>query len=163
VKENVTYLFITLKFFYFITTYTCDLPGFFSGRGMETDILLPKLRLFKNILLLIVLWDSGENIFKIFSIFVNYIWYTYTSPFTVAARSKAWTVFVRSNTGIVGSNHTWGIDDCVRLFCVCAVPCAGSGLATGWSPSKEFYRLRKRSRNWKGGQRPTKSSRAIDR
>jgi hypothetical protein len=58
---------------------------------------------------------------------------------TVAARSKAWTVFVRSNTGIVGSNPTQGTDVYVRLFSVCVVPCVGSGLATGWS-SKETYR-----------------------
>jgi hypothetical protein len=43
------------------------------------------------------------------------------TPITVAARSKAWTVFARSNTGIVGSNPTWGMDVYVRLFCVCAV------------------------------------------
>jgi hypothetical protein len=50
-------------------------------------------------------------------------------PITVAARSKAWTVFARSNTGIVGSNPIWGIDVSVYV-----VLCAGSGLATGWSP-----------------------------
>jgi hypothetical protein len=52
----------------------------------------------------------------------------------VAGRSKAWTVFARSNAGIMGSNPTWGIDVCVRLFCVCVVLCVGSGLATGWFP-----------------------------
>jgi hypothetical protein len=36
----------------------------------------------------------------------------------VAARSEAWTVFARSNTGIVGSNPTRGMDVYVRLFCV---------------------------------------------
>jgi hypothetical protein len=41
----------------------------------------------------------------------------------------------RSNTGIVGSNPTQGIDVCLRLFCVCVV---GSGLATGWSPVQGF-------------------------
>jgi hypothetical protein len=35
-----------------------------------------------------------------------------------ALRSKAWTVFGRSNPGIVNSNPTWGMDVCVRLFCV---------------------------------------------
>jgi hypothetical protein len=55
----------------------------------------------------------------------------------VTRRSKAWTVFARSNTGIVGSNPTWGMDVRVRLFCVCAVLSAGSGLATGWSPAQE--------------------------
>jgi hypothetical protein len=52
----------------------------------------------------------------------------------VPARSKAWTVFARSNTGIVGSNPTQGMDVCVRLFCVCVVMCVGSDLATGWFP-----------------------------
>jgi hypothetical protein len=42
-------------------------------------------------------------------------------PVKMAARSKVWTVFAHSNTGIVGSTPTWGLDVCVRLFCVCAV------------------------------------------
>jgi hypothetical protein len=37
------------------------------------------------------------------------------TPTTVAARSKAWHVFARSNTGIVGSNHTEGMDVCVCI------------------------------------------------
>jgi hypothetical protein len=49
-------------------------------------------------------------------------------PITVAARSKAWTVFARSNAGIVGSNPTRGMDVCVYSVFV-----LGSGLATGWS------------------------------
>jgi hypothetical protein len=43
-------------------------------------------------------------------------------PIAVAARSKARTVFARSNTAIVGSNPTAGMDVCVcsvvRFFCV---------------------------------------------
>jgi hypothetical protein len=43
-------------------------------------------------------------------------------PITVAARSEAWTVFARSNAGIVVSNHTQGVDVRVYsmfvLFCV---------------------------------------------
>jgi hypothetical protein len=54
----------------------------------------------------------------------------------VIARSKAWTVFARSNAGIVGSNPTQGMDVYVRLFCVCVVLYAGSGFATGWSPAQ---------------------------
>jgi hypothetical protein len=50
-------------------------------------------------------------------------------PITVAARSKA-----RSNTGIVGSNPTRGMDVCVRLLRVRVVLCVGSGLATGLIP-----------------------------
>jgi hypothetical protein len=41
-------------------------------------------------------------------------------------------LFAPSNTGIVGSNPTQGMDVCVRLFFVCVVLCVGSGLATGW-------------------------------
>jgi hypothetical protein len=44
-------------------------------------------------------------------------------PVTVAARSNALNVFVRSNTGIVGSNPTRGMDVCPRFFCVCVVLC----------------------------------------
>jgi hypothetical protein len=49
----------------------------------------------------------------------------------VAGQSKVETVFARSNAGIVDSNPTIGMVVCLRLFCVCAVQRAGSGLATG--------------------------------
>jgi hypothetical protein len=52
-------------------------------------------------------------------------------PITVAAPSKALTVFDHSNDAIVGSNPTQGMDVCVRLFCVCVGLRVGSGLATG--------------------------------
>jgi hypothetical protein len=52
-------------------------------------------------------------------------------PFTVAARSKAWTVFACSNAGIVGSNPTQSMDVCLHLFYVYGVLRVGSGLATG--------------------------------
>jgi hypothetical protein len=51
-------------------------------------------------------------------------------PITVAARSKAWNLFARSNAGIVGSNPTQGMDVCLCLFCVCIC----SGLSAAWSP-----------------------------
>jgi hypothetical protein len=54
------------------------------------------------------------------------------APVTVAAQSKAWNVFARLNTGIVGSNPARGMD----VFCVYSVfvlSCVGSGLATVWS------------------------------
>jgi hypothetical protein len=57
----------------------------------------------------------------------------------VAARSNAWTVFARSNTGILGSNPTWGMDVCVRLFCVQVV-----ALRRADPPSKGSYRLCKK-------------------
>jgi hypothetical protein len=43
--------------------------------------------------------------------------YTSTPPVTVAARSKAWNVFTRLNTGIVSSNPARGMDICKRLCC----------------------------------------------
>jgi hypothetical protein len=62
----------------------------------------------------------------------------------VAARSKALPAFARLNTGIVGSIPTQVMDVCVRLFCVCALLCVGSGLAKGWSPpTKVTYSLYK--------------------
>jgi hypothetical protein len=61
------------------------------------------------------------------TIFLDY----FQEPITVAAQSTACTVFAHSNTGIVGSNPTRSMDVYVHLFCVCAILCAGSGLATG--------------------------------
>jgi hypothetical protein len=43
----------------------------------------------------------------------------------MAVPSKAWTVFVRLNTAIVGSNPIRDMDVCVGLFCV------GRGIETG--------------------------------
>jgi hypothetical protein len=40
-------------------------------------------------------------------------------PITVAVRSEAWTVFARSNAGIVDLNPTRSIGVCLCLFCVC--------------------------------------------
>jgi hypothetical protein len=53
----------------------------------------------------------------------------------VAALSKELTVSL-SNTGVVASNPTGGIDVCVRLFCVCVVLCVVSRLSTAWSALK---------------------------
>jgi hypothetical protein len=61
----------------------------------------------------------------------KYVFLSGTKPNTVAAWSKAGTVFSRCNAGIVGSKPTQGMDVCARLFCVCAVLCIGSGLTTG--------------------------------
>jgi hypothetical protein len=55
----------------------------------------------------------------------------------VATRSKARNVFARSNTGIVDSNPTQGMDVFVRLFCVCVVLFVGNGIATCCSPVQE--------------------------
>jgi hypothetical protein len=76
----------------------------------------------------------------------------------VAAGSKVWTVFARSNAGVVGSN-----DVCVRLlvFCVCVVLCVGRCPATDWSAVRGIYQLCIELRNWKSGQGP-KGCRAIE-
>jgi hypothetical protein len=60
---------------------------------------------------------------------------------TVASRSKVWTVFARSNTGIVGLNPTWGMDVCGCLFCLlfCVYLAA---LRRADPPSKESYRVK---------------------
>jgi hypothetical protein len=39
----------------------------------------------------------------------------YEQPITVAAQSKAWTVFARSNAEIVRSNPNQGMNVCVLL------------------------------------------------
>jgi hypothetical protein len=57
--------------------------------------------------------------------------YVFLLPVTVAALSKAWNVFARLNTGIVGSNPAKGMDVCV--YSVFVLSCVGSGFATGWS------------------------------
>jgi hypothetical protein len=64
-------------------------------------------------------------------------------PVTVAERSKACTVFARSEPGIVGSNHTQGMDVNV---CVCAFFCVYvqvEALRRADHPSKESYRMSK--------------------
>jgi hypothetical protein len=42
---------------------------------------------------------------------------------TVAARSKAWVDFARSNTGVVGSNPNQDIDVCVCVYSVFVLSC----------------------------------------
>jgi hypothetical protein len=73
--------------------------------------------------------EAGENVIMKNLIICTH--YHHHEPIRVAVRSKAWTVFTHSNTGVVGSNPTRGMDFCVRLFCVCVVLCVSSGLATG--------------------------------
>jgi hypothetical protein len=78
-------------------------------------------------------------------------------PITVAAGSKTWSVFAPWNAGFVGLNPTRGTDICVRLFCVCAVLCVGSGLATGWSLVRgallTLYRIMKLKKTARAQQR----------
>jgi hypothetical protein len=66
-------------------------------------------------------------------------------PFTVTARSKAWTVFARSKAGIVGSNPTQRMDVCVCVFSVFALSCVQVVALRRADPSsKEPYRLCKK-------------------
>jgi hypothetical protein len=75
----------------------------------------------------------SDNI-RVYKNCIFYLQRIYTVPVTVAERSKASTVFARSEAGIVGSNSTQGMDVwCMCLFCVCVVLCLGKGLATSWS------------------------------
>jgi hypothetical protein len=65
----------------------------------------------------------------------------------VAARSKAWTVFARLNTGIVSLNPTWGMDVCVRFISVFVPSCVQvAALQPADPPSKGSYRLCKPGR-----------------
>jgi hypothetical protein len=62
-------------------------------------------------------------------------------PVTVAERSRACTVFARSETGIVGSNSTHGKD--IWCLCVCTFLClyTAKGLATSRSLTVARLRL----------------------
>jgi hypothetical protein len=82
-----------------------------------------------------------------FSIILPYQRSNADLPITVSARSKAWTVFACSNTGIVGSHPIRVIGVCVRLFCVLLR--VGSSLATGRSPVQGVPPPVYRSRNRK--------------
>jgi hypothetical protein len=59
----------------------------------------------------------------------------------MAARSKARTVFGRSNTGIVGSNPAWGMDVCPPFSVLCSVQV--QALRRADPPSKEIYTFQK--------------------
>jgi hypothetical protein len=66
-------------------------------------------------------------------------------PITVAARSKAWTVFARSKAGIVGSNSTQGMYVCVSVYSVFVLSCVQvAALRRADHSSKESYRLCKK-------------------
>jgi hypothetical protein len=60
---------------------------------------------------------------------LNFLW-----PVTEAVRSKERDTSDRSNTGIVSSNPTGGMNIYICISFVLVLSCVGSGLATGWSP-----------------------------
>jgi hypothetical protein len=88
---------------------------------------------------------------------------TVTWPITVAARSKAWTVFARLGARLVGSNPTQGMDVCVRLCCVYVVLFLGRGLATSSSLVQGVLPTVYRLRNWIRGLGPEWAGRAIEK
>jgi hypothetical protein len=51
---------------------------------------------------------------------------------------------------------------CAFILCLCCPVCAGSGLASGWSPVQEVLPSVYRLRNWKSGQGPIKGCRATE-
>jgi hypothetical protein len=78
--------------------------------------------------------------------------YQFHVPIAVATRCKAWTIFARKKTVILGSNPPSHMDVWVGLFCVYVVLCVDSGVATGWSPVQEVLPTVCRLRNWKSCQ-----------
>jgi hypothetical protein len=63
---------------------------------------------------------------------MNWYYQEDNRPITVAAWSEARISFALSNTEIVGSYPTRGMNTCLRLFYVSS--CVSRGLETGWSP-----------------------------
>jgi hypothetical protein len=90
---------------------------------------------------------------------IPYIWVI--RPIAAAARSMTWTVFPCWNTEVVGSNPTRGTDVCAHLFCIYVILCAGSGLATGWSPVQGVLPTVSRIKKLKSDQGP-KGCRTIE-
>jgi hypothetical protein len=77
------------------------------------------------------------------SMVISVMIFSYTSvsfkvSISAAAHSKAWNVFSRLNTGIVGSNPIQGTDVCACVYSVFVL-----SLQRADPPSKESYRLSK--------------------
>jgi hypothetical protein len=96
--------------------------------------------LWDHLAVCVCMWIPPNNFWMPEPDFIKLGMYIFTCrghlPVTVAARFKAWTVFARSDAGIVGSNPIQGMDVrcvCMRLFWVCVVLCLGRDLATSWS------------------------------
>jgi hypothetical protein len=110
------------------------LPQFWGFWYHSDFVLIPLTSVIQKTRITPVYTPAHSNLLKLIS----------KLPITVAARSKAWTVFVRSNAGIVGSNPTQDIDVCLCLFCVCM----GSDLATGLFPIRGVLPTLLGLRNW---------------
>jgi hypothetical protein len=85
-------------------------------------------------------------------------------PVTVAERSKACTVFARSEAVIVGSNLTQGMNVwyVYAFFCVCVVLCLDSGLATSQSLVQGVLPSVKLLKNKRKPRHPYKGIRGRD-
>jgi hypothetical protein len=142
----------------------------------EKFVRLPRRENFApNLYLFVVLTELSHTLLRswLYCFMINYTLYNSITcvslcvsvywPIIVVARSKAWTVFTRSNAGILGSSLTQGMGFCVLLFCDCVVLYADSDLATGWSPVQGILSTVYRIKEVKSCQGPTKDCRAIDR
>jgi hypothetical protein len=85
----------------------------------------------------------------------------YDVPITVTARSKAWIVFARSKSGIVGSDPTEGMDVRVCVYSVFVLSCVQVAALRRADPSfKESYRLCKK--DYETEEEPRAQPRAIE-
>jgi hypothetical protein len=76
---------------------------------------------------------------------MNEYQYEISLPVTMAARPKAWTVFARSNAGMVRSNPTQGMDVCVCVHSVSVLSCVWmAALRRADLSPRESYRLCKK-------------------
>jgi hypothetical protein len=67
-------------------------------------------------------------------------------PIAAAAQSNAWTGFTLSNTGVLGSNSTQGVNVCLGSFCVCVLLCKywpWAGLINRPRNPAGFYKIKK--------------------
>jgi hypothetical protein len=118
-----------------------------SNMTICSGIRFSAVKFFLNLIYKHFYWNfSRKYAFPYFH--AHFTTVTSNLPITVAARSKAWTVFARSNTGIVSSNRTQGMDVfIVCIYSVFVLSCVGRGLAAGWSPIQGVlpivYRLKK--------------------
>jgi hypothetical protein len=85
-------------------------------------------------------------------------------PVTIAERSKACTVFVHSEAGIVGLSPTQGMDVWyVYVFILCFVLCLGRDFAMSWSPVQGVLPSVNWSWNWKSESRAQGGCRASEK
>jgi hypothetical protein len=78
-------------------------------------------------------------------------WHSAELPITVAARSKAWIVFGRSNTDNRGFKP-YSRHGCLSAFILCIVLCVGWGLAMDRSPFQGVLSTVYTLRNLNSGQ-----------